>query len=145
MRYARYPIIATDDYHRYFFFSEGPRGKIAKGVIYSQIGYNLYNLSFGDWNERVQYLDDSSRSNNSDRDKVLATVASTALDFIGKYPEAQIFVEGSTTARTRLYQMGINNNLMEINKIVKVQGFTNEKWQPFRQGTNYEAFLIQRK
>jgi hypothetical protein len=145
MRYEKYPVIASDDYHMYLFFSEGPRGKITKGVIYSQIRGNLYNLAFGNWDERVQYLDDSSRSNNSDRDKILATVASTAVDFTGQFPQAQIFIEGSTTARTRLYQMGISNNLLEINENFKIQGFTNEKWHPFRQGTNYEAFLIQRK
>jgi hypothetical protein len=58
-------------------------------------------------------VDDSIRSNNGDRDKVLATVAFTALDFTDEFPEALIVMEGSTSARTRLYQMGIGNNLLD--------------------------------
>lgn len=99
---------------------------IKKGVIYSQIGINLFNLGFGDWNEDLQELDDSSRSNNGDREKVLVTVAFTALDFTNTFPDAQISIEGSTLARTRLYQIGISDNLLEINE-------------------NFEAFLITRK
>lgn len=78
MKYPKYPVIASADYHTYLFFSEGPKGKIAKGVIYSQLGGNLF-------------------------------------DFTNIFPDARIFVEGSTLARTRLYQMGIADNLLEIN------------------------------
>src|ERR1700720_1414211 len=81
MKYPKYPVETTDDYRLYLFFSEGTKGRIAKGITYSQIEGNFFNLGFGDWNEELQELDDSSRSNNGDRDKVLATVASTALDF----------------------------------------------------------------
>jgi hypothetical protein len=105
MKYPKYPIVANDPLS-YEFYSEGPQGRIKKSVVYSHIEGNLYNLGFGDWNEELKGLDDSSRSNNGDRDKVLATVAYTALDFIGQFPDAQIFAEGSTSARTRLYQMG---------------------------------------
>jgi hypothetical protein len=90
-------------------------------------------------------LDDSIRSNNGDRDKVLATVAFTALTFMDQYPKAEIFVEGSTAARTRLYQMGINNNLLEISLNFNVKGYREGSWEAFRQGRNYKAFLIQRK
>jgi len=145
MKYPKYPVIANPDDHMYLFFSEGPKGKILKGVIYSQIEGNLYNLSFGDWDQGLQQLDDSSRSNNGDRNKILATVAYTTLDFTDKFPHIQIFIEGSTTARTRLYQMGITNNLLEINQDFTVEGYRNKKWECFQPGRNYEAFLIERK
>src|SRR5882762_11239701 len=103
MKHSKYPVEASDNQFVYDFFSEGPRGTIKKTVIYSQIEENLFNLGFGDWNEEFQGLDDSSRSNNGDRDKILATVAFTALDFTSKFPDAQIFAEGSTSSRTRLY------------------------------------------
>ncbi len=144
MKYPRYPVEASDDY-TYDFFSEGPRGRIRKAVFYLQIGKNLFNLGFGDWNEELQDLDDSSRSNNGDRDKVLATVAFTALDFTSKFPDARVLAVGSTSARTRLYQMGIADNLLEINKNFEVEGFLEGLWQPFQRGRNYEAFLIKRK
>lgn len=145
MKYPKYPVTASADYRMYLFFSEGPRGKIAKGVIYSQLKGNLFNLGFGDWNKDLQELDDSSRSNNGDRDKVLATVAFTALDFTNNFPDARIFVEGSTLARTRLYQMGIADNLLEINEHFEIKGFFNGNWELFRSGSNYEAFLITKK
>ena len=129
----------------YEFYSEGSRGRIKKVILYERIGKNLFNLGFGDWNEELQRLDDSSRSNNGDRGKVLATVAYTALEFTSKFPYALIFAEGSTSARTRLYQIGIAGNLLEINEIFEVKGFLDELWEPFQRGRNYEAFLIKRK
>lgn len=145
MKHPRYPVAASDDNHTYLFFSEGPRGSIAKGVIYSPIEKDLFNLGFGDWNTELQELDDSSRSNNGDRDKILATVAFTALDFTSQFPNAQIFAEGSTSARTRLYQMGIADNLLEINNIFEMKGLFGDLWETFQRGKNYEAFLIRRK
>ena len=145
MRYPRYPIVMSDDACLYIFFSEGPRGKIKKGVQYSRIGKNLFNLSFGDWTEGLEELDDSSRSNNGDRDKVLVTVAYTAMSFTQAFPDAQIFITGSTAARTRLYQMGIAANLQEIRQNFEIQAFANEVWEPFLVERNYEAFLFTRK
>jgi hypothetical protein len=145
MNYPRYPINASKDQLTYEFYSVGLRGTIKKSVIYTRIEGNLFNLGFGDWNEETKRLDDSKRTNNGDRDKVLATVAFTALQFTEKFPNARIFVEGSTEARTRLYQMGISYNLMEINSKFEVQGFVNRGWESFRTGRNYEAFLIRRK
>jgi hypothetical protein len=105
----------------------------------------LFNLAFGDWNEEYHLLDDSVRTNNGDRDKVLATVAFTALDFTHQFTHVLLHIEGSTPARTRLYQMGIGNNLSEINKNFDIRGFRLQKWEPFMQGRNYEKFLAQRK
>jgi hypothetical protein len=144
MNHPKYPVF-TDDKYEYFFVSEGPRGKISKGVVYSPLGGNLFNLGFGDWNEKLKDLDDSTRSNNGDRDKVLMTVASTALDFTDEFPGAEIFIEGSTSARTRLYQMGIGDNILAINKNFEVKGSINGSWEPFQKGRNYDAFLIRRK
>jgi hypothetical protein len=145
MKQPKYPVNVSDDHFVYVFFSEGPRGRIKKGVFFTRIGENFFNLGFGDWNEDSQDLDDSSRSNNGDRDKVLTTVAFTALDFTSQYPDARIVVEGSTSARTRLYQMGIADNLLEIKENFEVQGLLGDFWEPFQRGKNYAAFLINRK
>ena len=145
MKHPRYPVEASDNPYTYEFYSEGLRGIIKKTIIYSRIEENLFNLGFGDWNEELQGLDDFSRSNNGDRDKVLATVAFTALDFTNQFPDALIYAEGSTSARTRLYQMGIGDNLLGINKIFEVEALSDEGWEPFQRGRNYKAFLIGRK
>jgi hypothetical protein len=55
-------------------------------------------------------------TNNGDSLKVLATVASTVYAVTERYPKAWILATGSTAVRTRLYRMGITNNLMEIEK-----------------------------
>lgn len=145
MNLPKYPVFATDKMHTYGFYSEGPMGRIRKIILYEKIGDNLFNLGFGDWNEELSKANDSNRSNNGDRDKVLATVAFTVLDFTLQFPDALIVAEGSTPARTRLYQMGIAGNWMEINKNFEVKGLLGNIWEPFQRGRNYEAFLIKRK
>ena len=106
MKQSKYPVEAGKEQHLYEFFSEGPMGRIRKVILYEKLGDDFFNLGFGDWNEELQQTDDSSRTNNGDRDKVLATVAFIALDFTDQFPNARIAVEGSTPARTRLYQKG---------------------------------------
>jgi hypothetical protein len=145
MNLPKYPVEADDENFIYQFFSEGPKGRIKKAVIYSQIDANFFNLAFGDWNETLNKLDDSIRSNNGDRDKVLATVASTAIHFTDRFHQVEIFTEGSTPARTRLYQMGIGHNLKEISEDFEVQGYMAGEWRTFQKDANYEAFLIKRK
>ena len=78
--------------------------------------------------------------------KVLATVASTVYAFIQKYPKSWIFATGSTNVRTRLYRMGITNNLVEIKVDFEVYGYTKDgTWEEFIVGEDYEAFLITKK
>src|SRR6267142_2175099 len=132
MKYPKYPIEKRENPFVFVFVSDGPHGKIKKGVYYAKIGSNLFNLGFGDWNKEPLELDDSSRSNNGDRDKVLATVAHTALSFTDQFPEARIFIEGSTAARTRLYQMGIAANLREITCNFEIQGLREGGWELFQ-------------
>lgn len=130
---------------RYEFISKGPRGNILKAVIYGQIEEDLFNLAFGDWDDVHKKIDDISRSDNGDRDKILATVAATAISFTNNFPTAVIYTEGSTPARTRLYQMGIAKNLEEITENFEIEGYANGAWEPFQKGHNYEAFLVRRK
>ncbi len=75
---------------------------------------NIYNLGFGDYDKLGNRIDDKIVTNNGDSQKVLATVVSTVYSFTGKYPESWFFATGSTEVRTRLYRMGITNNLAEI-------------------------------
>jgi hypothetical protein len=141
----RYSVVSDNDHLTYEFLSEGPKGTIKKVVFYQEINDNLFNLAFGDWDETKQKIDDKIKSNNNDRNKVLATVALTAVDFIKYHPEALIFAEGSTPARTRLYQMGILANWRDINQSFDVEGFWNGKWESFEQHKNYQAFILKAK
>lgn len=134
--------VLTDDHETYEFLSEGPKGAIRKIVLYQLIGGHFFNLAFGDWNEEKQTIDDDARSNNSDRDKVLATVANTAIDFIEYHPSAFVHAKGSTPAKTRLYQMGINQNWTYINLLFRIEGLIGGIFHPFERDKNYEAFLL---
>jgi len=132
----------------YAFVSEGSKGRIKKMVQYTDTGTeNVYNLAFGDYDEETKNINDSSITNNGDSTKVLATVASTIYAFTERNPNAWIFATGSTTVRTRLYRMGITNNIEEIKTDFEVYGLTTDtnKWEEFIIGEDYEAFLIIKK
>ena len=77
--------------------------------------------------------------------KVLATVAAIIYDFTVKFPKASVFIEGSTSVRTRWYQMNINTHWSEISLSFDIYGSKNGLWEPFIKGINYEAFLGKRK
>jgi hypothetical protein len=129
------------------FVSEGPKGRIKKIVEYTETSTeNVFNLGFGDYDENTNSINDLSVTNNGDSLKVLATVASTVYAFLDKHPNAYVFATGSTSVRTRLYRMGITNNLAEINETFVVYGYTeNGNWEEFLVGEDYEAFLITKK
>lgn len=145
MHLERYAVVLNSQHTVYDFLSEGPRGIIKKRVLYEEIGENIFNLGFGDWDENTRKLDDSVRSNNNDRDKILATVAATVIDFMCYHPNAIIFARGFTPSRTRLYQIGIHANFGEISKLFDIAGFREGKWEPFRKGRNYEMFSLEEK
>ena len=57
------------------FVSEGPNGKIEKIIQFIETGIpGVYNLAFGNILPDGS-VDDFSKTNNKDRDKILATVA----------------------------------------------------------------------
>lgn len=112
---------------------------------FTHIGHNVYSFGFGDWNESTKKVDDRVISNNGDGDKVLRTAAGIIYDFTAFHMGAAVFIKGSTPARTRTYQMGINKFWDEINPHFEVLGKIKDKWDPFEKGVNYEAFIGRRK
>src|SRR5688572_2544007 len=101
MNREEYFLIGGMTHTKYSFYSKGPKGVIRKTIHFKNVGLNLFNLSFGDWNDSLEKIDDRSRSNNHDRDKVFNTVASAVFEFLKYFPEARVIAEGSTLARTR--------------------------------------------
>jgi len=147
MKHSKYLSEADDLFLFYQFTSEGPKGFVQKAVIYSVTDVeNVYNLAFGDYDPISETIDDLSVTNNGDAFKVLATVANTVINFTKHYPRAWILVTGSTPARTRLYRMGITNNLSEISEGFVIFGIDCDgNWKPFVVGKAYDAFLITKK
>ncbi len=139
----RYELDISSDMMAFEFTSVRPKGKIPKLVIYSKTGIKgLYNLGFGDKDINTGKIDDLVITDNKDSVKVLATVASTIYAFMTKYPNAAVAATGSTKARTRLYQMGISNNLEEICKDFNVFGRIDRFWYPFEKNITFNAFLV---
>lgn len=147
MNLPHYRYLVSNDFKDYKFYSEGPKGKITKIVRFTKMEEfpNVYNLGFGDEIHGVVSFNDMIISNNGDRDLVLSTVANTVVDFTNYYGNCYIYAEGSTTSRTRLYQIGISSILDEVSIYFEVQGLIGDKWYYFQKNVNYEAFLIKRK
>ena len=147
MKYPKYNYKSEANFEFFEFYSEGPKGVIKKVVEFQLTSEdNVYNLAFGDYDEEAKGIDDKAVTNNGDSLKVLATVSSTVYAFVEKHPSAWIVATGSTEARTRLYRMGITNNLAEISEDFHVFGFTKEEeWVRFEIGEDYEAFLVTKK
>jgi hypothetical protein len=130
----------------YEFISTSSDRSIKKRVIYQQIDdNNIYNLAFGDVDEMTDELDDNVISNNGDTEKILATVAATIFSFFNKYPHAIVYAKGSNSAQTRLYKIGISNNIELLEKKFIVMGYTSdEKWEIYDKKGFYSAFLIKK-
>ena len=145
MKYEKYHIEAFSSFLKYEFVSKGPNGHIRKQVIFRQTeNARVYNLGFGDVDDESGEINDITVTNNNDSQKILATVGLTVLHFFEKNPDKYVFAIGSTQARTRLYRMGISNNLTEIAEKFEIFGYKGEKWENFKKETDYQAFLIRK-
>jgi hypothetical protein len=142
-----YSYFSNNNFLDYEFYSDGPKGKVKKVVRFMKVfeDSDIYNLAFGDVTEGNGNVDDSIITNNQDRDMVLATVANTIIDFTNHYGDRYIYAEGSTPARTRLYQMGIANLWEEISIDFEVYGLIDDVWHKFQRNVNYDAFLVKKK
>jgi len=147
MNLDSYGFTYTDSLMSFEFTSSGPRGLIPKIVIYNESNFdNIFNLAFGDKDPATNELDDTSISNNGDKDKILATIVATVYVFTENYPTAWIYATGSTKSRTRLYRMGITKYLAEIQADFFIFGVSDDnELKEFNKGTDYDGFIVTRK
>lgn len=136
----------------YKFYSSGINGLFELRIIITKRKgdphQHRYNLGFGKWDSANLDIDDLFKTKNGDVDKILATVASKAVDFLKKFPKAEIGAKGSTDARTRLYQKSIAKNFEFIPSSLRIDGIIikdNYGWREFEKGKNYDAFLLSAK
>ena len=145
MHLERYSYNINENFLDYEFSSNGPKGIVKKIVHFTHISGDIYNLAFGDLDDKTGEISDTAITNNNDSRKVLTTVAATVHDFTTQYPEAIILIKGSTNSRTRLYRIGITSYLSVINIDFEIFGLKDWHWEFFKAGENYDAFLIRRK
>lgn len=142
----RYLFESSPDLLTFEFDSIGPKGIITKVVRYTEINvHGYYNLGFGDKDPHSNFISDITVTNNNDSQKVLLTVARTLYLFTERYPSAVVLATGSTITRTRLYRIGITNNIAGIERDFVVLGLTDKEWEPFRRNVTYHSFAIRRK
>jgi len=148
MNLDHYKYATNETFLSFEFDSIGPKGNIRKIVRFSienDFGITYFNLGFGDLDPQTGICDDLTVSDNKDRDKILATVANIVVAFTARFPDIMVYAQGSTPARTRLYQMGIKTYWNEIEPVFHVFGFHDNSWQPFENNINYSAFFVLRK
>jgi len=134
---------------RYVFTSIGKK-RIDKVVDFVPLGIrNIMNLAFGDLLPDGS-VDDTSRSNNGDLVKVLATVIGILRDYTSEYPQVEVFFAGSTVERTRLYTRILKTYFATFNKEFTIYGIAgsenSNKRVQFDPTANIEylGFLIKR-
>ncbi len=145
MKTEKHSLKAEESSTTFEFISEGPMGAIRKLIQFQETNEpSLYNLAFGDKVGEAE-IDDLAISNNGDSEKVLATVVAALYAFFDKYPTAFVYATGSTTARTRLYRMGITKYYDEMIEDFYLYGQIDDEFPIFEIGKEYGGFLAQRK
>jgi hypothetical protein len=127
------------------FFCIGKKGTILKRVSFIEFEFGFFNMGLGDVDEQTGEVNYLSITDNGDRDKVLATVAEIVEELFKSYPEHTIYFKGTTSSRTRLYQMAINHYFDELNDKFHILGETDNKITQFIKNIKYESFLILKK
>ena len=142
MNQPHYAFTHASKKKTFSFYSLGRQGKIKKVVQFKLIEDEVYNLGFGDYSVKLKSLDDKVVTDNGDMEKVLATVIAITEHFFNGHPNARIFLTGSNTARTRLYQIIINIHFEALIQDYEIFGFLDDEWCLFQKNINYESFLI---
>jgi hypothetical protein len=146
MKKEKYHLKAESEFTRFEFISEGKKGTVRKLIEFQKTNNpEVYNLAFGDFNEKTQEFDDLAITGNGDTEKVLITVVHAVFIFYTKYPDVFVFACGSTEARTRLYRMGITRYYEEMKKDFYLYGQIGDNFVEFEIGKEYEGFLVQKK
>ena len=146
MNIEKYHLKSDNTFTYFEFISIGSRGAIRKMIEFqmtSSIG--LYNLAFGDKHPETGEIDDLAISNNGDTQKVLGTVVAALYAFFNRNPEAIVYATGSTSARMRLYRMGITKFYNDVQNDFYLYGRIGDKLYVFETGIEYEGFVAQRK
>jgi hypothetical protein len=150
MKYEKYDSLeVSSNLSEYKFVSTGPKGEIQQLIQFELTDMpGIYNLAFGSCKNDGS-VDDLTITDNKDRNKILATIASAIYQFTMQFPEKLVFFTGSTPQRTRLYRMAIALNFDELVVDFQIFGILKEEHSfinvPFQKNIDYFGFMIRRK
>ena len=140
-----YEFSVSDDATFYEFDSIGE-----KRVVHKQVKFSPGFIPDFYWLALVDLLDDgsvsdSSRPNQGDVERVLATVLQTMLTFFKQYPTASVAFAGSTESRTRLYNIAIIRELNNARDTFTIQGYIDGKFEVYSPNKAYTGFAVSLK
>jgi len=138
-----YSLIANENREVFAFESIGPRGRIAKIVVFDLVEGNVWNLGFGDRHDGD--WDDEAISNNGDLVRVISTVAQAALQFSDRWPERRILISPVDEKRKRLYNTIFKRRHHEILQTFEVVGLTAQGVRLYEPDIFFHLFLLTRK
>jgi hypothetical protein len=141
----KYSYTSDKTFMSYSFTSSGPNGSIQKIARFTRLRDSVYNFGFGDLNPETGDISDTTVSNNQDTDIIMGTLGSIVYDFTNIFPHSLIVIQGTSPARTRLYQININKHWRSITPVFDIYGLKHQLWEPLTSGTNYDAFLGRRR
>lgn len=150
MKEPQYLLSRDEQSFFYEFISEGPNGNVEKIITFTKISgrEEFYNLAFGDkitYNNGELDIDDLVVTNNSDMKKVLATVFGATHHFVSTYSQNNVFFQGSTASRTRLYGMAIAKHYEELSNIFDIFGLNGKDFVPYVMNERYEGYLVRKR
>lgn len=139
-----YDIKYSPDKLTYVFQSEGNMGTIWKGIVFTQIEDNIWNLAFGDIVDND--INDSVVSNNYDFVKLFGTIAKAVYLFSAQYPQRMIYIEPYDDKRKRLYNHIFRRNYKDIGIIFHIRGILSTKIEEdYSPEIIYDYFRLTRK
>jgi len=143
-------VESTSDYLTFTFVSQGRHGDLIKVVSFEEIArLNTFNLALGTFQSDGE-IDFVTITNNGDRNKILATVAMIVGIFIEQHPGKNVYITGSDSRRTLLYQRAIAYGYSDLVQMFNIYGnilsdSAMGEFEPFDKTKNYSGFLIERK
>lgn len=134
-----------DSSDRIFYFSGSRDNAIDKVLLFKCLDDSgIYEIVLG--NLRTDgSIDVDGTGDHADAATVLSTVAKIIAFFLSDHPEAEIFIVGTTPARTRLYQMAIVRELDDLGQYFDICGYTGGDEEIFQSGRTYQSFTISLK
>jgi hypothetical protein len=127
----------------YLFLSEGQQGKILKGIVFTPIGKNLWNLAFGDVIDND--INDSVISNNHDFIKLFGTIAKVTYAFSEQFPSRQIYIEPVDEKRKKLYNHIFRRHYEDIALVFHIKGIYQGVEEDYSPEKFYDIFRLKRK
>ena len=145
MHYKAYPTESNRENTRFHFQSIGKRGVFEKVIFFTPVTFDTFNLSLVDFDSATGNYDDLSVTDNGDMPEVLVTVISTIHQFLSSNSDKKVYFEGSTPARTRLYQIAIAKIYDPEHSGLLISGLHDGQWFAFEPNINFEGFLAEKK